>query len=115
MVSASRASAEPSPSAPTSPMMIRAGAALNHRKPMQAPANAAAIAARSSGLTTRAVDVGVPERPVADDHEGAEAHQRRAAGEAVEAVGDVDGVRRRPDDQPGAQITHTDVGRSQPG
>ena len=48
-----------------------------------------------------AVDVRVPERPVADDHERAEAHQRRAAGEAVEAVGDVDGVRRRPDDQPG--------------
>ena len=52
IVSASRASAEPSPSAPTSPMMIRAGAALNHRNPMHAPANAAASTARSSGLTT---------------------------------------------------------------
>ena len=52
IVSASSASAEPRPSAPTSPMMIRAGAALNHRKPRQAPPNAAASAARSSGLTT---------------------------------------------------------------
>ena len=33
-------------------MMMRAGAALNHKKPMHAPAKAAASAAMSNGLTT---------------------------------------------------------------
>ena len=50
-VSAQKARAEPRASAPTSPMMIRAGAAFHHRKPRQPPAKAAANTPMSSGLT----------------------------------------------------------------
>ena len=46
-----RASAAPRPSAPTSPMKIRAGAAFHHRKPAQAAANDTASTARSRGFT----------------------------------------------------------------
>ncbi len=42
----------PSASEPVSPMKILAGAAFHHRKPMQAPAVAAAMIARSSGSRT---------------------------------------------------------------
>ena len=51
-VSARNASADPIPSAPTSPMKIRAGAAFHHRNPRQAPAKPAASTPMSSGLTT---------------------------------------------------------------
>ncbi len=50
VLSARSASAAPSPSAPTSPMMMRAGAAFHHRKPTQAPASAADRIDRSNGL-----------------------------------------------------------------
>ena len=42
----------PSASDPVSPMKILAGAAFHHRNPIQAPAVAAAISARSSGSRT---------------------------------------------------------------
>ena len=51
-VRARKASAAPTPSAPTSPMKIRAGAAFHHRKPRQPPAKPAASTPRSSGLIT---------------------------------------------------------------
>ena len=43
--------AAPRPSAPTSPMKIRAGAAFHHKKPAHAPARDAESTARSSGFT----------------------------------------------------------------
>ena len=46
------ASAPPSESEPVSPMKILAGEAFHHRKPMQAPAMDAQMAARSSGSRT---------------------------------------------------------------
>ncbi|CKT77841.1 Uncharacterised protein [Mycobacterium tuberculosis] len=42
----------PNASDPVSPMKILAGAAFHHKKPMQAPAVAAAMSARSSGSRT---------------------------------------------------------------
>ena len=59
VVMASIDNAAPMPSAPTSPMKMCAGAAFHHRKPTQAPANAAATTARSSGLTTPACAPGL--------------------------------------------------------
>ena len=52
LVTDSPAIRPPSASEPVSPMKIRAGAAFHHRKPMQAPAVAAATSARSSGSRT---------------------------------------------------------------
>ena len=105
-VSAQNASAAPSASAPTSPMKIRAGAAFHHRKPRQPPAKAGGEHAHVERVDDRAVDVGVAERPVGDDRERAEAHQRRSGGQAVETVGHVDRVRGGPDDHPGPEDPH---------
>ena len=51
VVMPSRASAAPRPSAPTSPMKMRAGAAFHHRNPAHAAANDTARTERSSGFT----------------------------------------------------------------
>ena len=52
LVTDSPAMMPPRASEPVSPMKILAGAAFHHRNPMQAPAVAAAISARSSGSRT---------------------------------------------------------------
>ena len=102
------ASAPPSASEPVSPMKILAGLAFHHRKPKQAPIAAAATRATSRGSRTCVAagrpggeHAGLPELPERDDHVGGEHHHRGAAGEAVEAVGEVDRVGRRRDDQVG--------------
>ena len=106
VVSASIASAEPIPSAPTSPM-------IDPRRRGVEPEEAHARAGERRGerreverVDDGAVDVVEAQGGVPDDHERAEAHQRRPAGEAVETVGDVHGVGRRPDDQSGEDDEH---------
>ena len=92
--------AVPMPSDPVSPMKIRAGAALNHRKPAQAPI----MAGRDGGLVEGgrvAVDGEVAELVEADDRERREAEDRRAGGQAVEPVGQVDGVAAADDHEHG--------------
>ena len=66
MVSASSASAAPRPSAPVSPMKIRAGAAFHQRNPTQAPASATARIARSKRVDDELVDLGwrKPQKPM---------------------------------------------------
>ena len=92
--------AVPMPSDPVSPMKIRAGAALNQRKPAQAPIMAAAMAA-SSRARRVAVDGDVAELVEADHGERREREDRRPGGQAVEPVGEVDGIAEADDHQHG--------------
>ena len=81
MIRAMTASVAPSESEPESPMNTWAGWTLNHRKPSSAPM----ISAHRNAMLRlgRHVEQG-------DDHERDERERERAAGQAVEAVGDVD-------------------------
>ena len=91
--------ARPAPiaSEPVSPMKICAGAAFHQRN----PAHGAEHRRGDHREVERVLDLvaGVAERPEADDHVGDEGEDRRAGGEAVEAVGEVHGVRDREDHQ----------------
>ena len=91
-----------STSAPVSPMMIFAGGGV----PPQEAEAATDERDRDEREVERgrlggpdAVDGEVAELPVADDREDREAERRRPRGEPVEAVGQVDGVGRRDDDE----------------
>ena len=108
------APARPAPMAsdPVSPMKICAGAAFHHRNPMHAPDHGGGDHGQVEGVGD-VVDVGVAERPEADDDEGREGEDRRAGGQAVEAVGEVDGVGGADDQQHGPDAP-ADVAQVEP-
>ena len=92
VITAMPAIAPPRPSEPVSPMKIAAGNELNQRNPTLAPTRHAPSSARPSrSLIDR------PVLPAGDERHRrvGEQHDRAAAGgQAVEAVGEVDAVRR---------------------
>ena len=94
MIRAMTARVAPSDSDPESPMKIWAGWTLNHRKPSSAPMIRAHRKARFGWVGD--VEQG-------DEQERDEGEDERAAGEAVEAVGDVHAVARGDDRERGEE------------
>ena len=94
MIRAMTASVAPSASEPESPMKIWAGWTLNHRNPSSAPM----IERAQEGEVRLGRDV-----EQRDEQEGDEREDQRAAGQAVEAVGDVDAVARGDDRERGEE------------
>ena len=102
MIRAITASVAPSESDPASPMMIWAGWTLNHRKPSSAPM----ISAHRSAIWGCA---GTLSRAMIRKRD--EGERERAAGQPVEAVGDVDAVGRGHDRERGEEDVDDRVDR----
>ncbi len=112
---ATTASVPPSDRAPTSPMKTWAGWQLNQRKPRQAPVRAPTKTVSSAAGRTRAMlrywDHRAWPGDVGQGRQGRGADQGQADGQAVQAVGQVDGVGRADEDEhdPG-QVEPAEVG-----